>query len=77
VVDDEPVIGELLSRWLVDEGYGCSVAQVGETAVKFLENDHFDLVVRGIMMPGMSGLDLLTVIKTQFRGSSRRDGYCR
>jgi len=66
VVDDEPVIGELLSRWFADEGYGCAVAQDGETAVKFLENDHFDLVVSDIMMPGMSGMDLLTVIKTQF-----------
>jgi len=66
IVDDEPSIGDLLSRWLTVEGYGCAVAENGETAVTLLENDHFDLVVSDIMMPGMSGMDLLTVIKTLF-----------
>lgn len=66
IVDDEPGIGELLSRWLTAEGYGCAVADSGEMAVKLLENDHFDLVVSDIMMPGMSGMDLLTFIKTLF-----------
>lgn len=66
VVDDEPGIGELLSRWLANEGYGCAVAENGEMAVTLLEKDRFDLVVSDIMMPGMSGMDLLTVIKSLF-----------
>ena len=66
IVDDEPNIGDLLSRWLTAEGYECAVAENGETAVTLLENNHFDLVVSDIMMPGMSGMDLLTVAKTLF-----------
>jgi len=66
IVDDEPSIGELLSRWLTADGYACSVAENGETAVQLLGNGVFDLVVSDIMMAGMSGMDLLTVIKTLF-----------
>jgi cyclic di-GMP phosphodiesterase len=65
-VDDEPYICELLSRWLIDEGYQCEAAHSGHEAVKALESGAFQLVVADIMMPGMSGIDLLTIIKTLF-----------
>jgi putative two-component system response regulator len=64
-VDDEPYIGQLLSRWLKAEGYDCVTVQSGERAVELLESSEFHLVVSDIMMPGMSGLDLLTFIGTR------------
>lgn len=66
VVDDEPNICDLLSRWLTSEGYECTTALSGQAALDYLQSDEFHLVVSDIMMPGMSGVDLLTVIKPLF-----------
>ncbi len=63
IVDDEPHICEILSRWLTEEGYGCASAYDGETALRFLEQGSFHLLISDIMMPGMSGIDLLTVTR--------------
>ncbi len=64
VVDDELRICELLSRWLTAEGYRCTSAAKGEIALNSLAGKKYDLVVSDIMMPGMSGIDLLKVVKT-------------
>jgi signal transduction histidine kinase/ActR/RegA family two-component response regulator len=66
IVDDEPVVSKLLSLWLTAEGYFCDVASNGEAAVELLKRGGHHLVVSDIMMPGMSGLDLLTIIRNLF-----------
>jgi DNA-binding response OmpR family regulator len=66
IVDDEPFITQLLQRYLTPEGYECRVVSSGEEAIKVLESTSFHLVLADIMMPGMSGIDLLTVIRTQY-----------
>lgn len=63
VVDDEPHICSLVSRWLTSEGYSCSSAFSGEMAIELLDKQEYHLVLSDIMMPGMSGLDLLTVVR--------------
>lgn len=63
IVDDEVSICEVLSRWLKKEGYECHVASCGEEALDLLRETDFDLVLSDIMMPGMSGIDLLNIIK--------------
>lgn len=65
-MDDEPDVCELIAGTLKREGYECSVAYTGEEAITLLEDRHFDLVMTDIMMPGMSGIDLLNVIKRLF-----------
>jgi DNA-binding response OmpR family regulator len=66
VVDDERDVCELLLRWLDAEGYECSVALSGEEALTALKVNTFDLVLSDIMMPGMSGIDLLQIMKPLF-----------
>ena len=66
IVDDEPFISQLLQRYLTPEGYKCRVVSSGEEAIKVLESTSFHVVLADIMMPGMSGIDLLTVIRTQY-----------
>ncbi len=67
VVEDEPYVAELLQRILQSEGYSCSKALSGELAVQALEQDEeFQLVVTDIMMPSMSGIELLMLIKKSF-----------
>jgi putative two-component system response regulator len=66
IVDDEPDVCVLLSRWLSSEGYLCDTANDGQMAVQLLEQTEFDLVVSDIMMPGMSGINLLKVARNLF-----------
>jgi CheY-like chemotaxis protein len=66
IVDDEEDICELLGRWLGGNGYECATASNGDEALRALKSRTFDLVLTDIIMPGMSGMDLLNIIKTLF-----------
>ncbi len=63
VVDDEPQIRELLVRFLAYDGYDCLGAANGEMALKLMNDNSFHLVISDIMMPGMSGIELLRHIR--------------
>jgi DNA-binding NtrC family response regulator len=59
VVDDELAIQDILTWSLAAEGYNVATAASGEEALtRFAEQD-FDVIVTDIVMPGLSGLDLL------------------
>ncbi len=66
LVDDEPDISRILSSWLSRAGYYCLTATTGEEALDILQEGNIQLVVSDIMMPGMSGIDLLGFIKELF-----------
>jgi DNA-binding response OmpR family regulator len=66
IVDDESDVCEILLRWLRAEGYECSMAFTGEEALRALRANKFELVLSDIMMPGMSGMDLLQIMKPLF-----------
>ena len=59
IVDDEPSVSDILSRWLVAEGHAAARASNGAEALEALRDGDFALVVTDIMMPGMTGLELL------------------
>lgn len=63
VVDDEEVIRDVCSQILEDEGYTVETASSGMEALKLVSDHVFDAVVTDIMMPDMSGLEFLEVIK--------------
>jgi putative two-component system response regulator len=66
IVDDETYICNILSRWLIGEGYECAVAQNAEKALVLLQADGaFDLLISDIMMPGQSGIELLEKVRKQ------------
>lgn len=66
VVDDEPYVCEVLSRWLVDEGYDCETVFDAEQALAALEQNRYELVLLDVNLPGMSGVDLLARIRDDF-----------
>ncbi|MGO9569914.1 MAG: response regulator [Desulfomonilaceae bacterium] len=66
VVDDAPHVCELLCDWLRAEGYECTMAFNGEEALRALKGDTFDLLLSDILMPGMSGIDLLQIMRPLF-----------
>lgn len=59
VVDDEPALGELVSMALRYEGFNVTIAQNGTTAIRLAGEHRPDVVVLDIMLPDMSGLDVL------------------
>jgi len=59
IVDDEPLVCEILSRWLDAEGFNCHSVTRAEEALRALEQADFALMLTDIKMPGTSGLDLL------------------
>lgn len=59
VVDDEPVLAEMVSMALRYEGWNISPAGDGESAIAAARNQRPDVVVLDVMLPDMSGLDVL------------------
>lgn len=64
VVDDEDVIRDVCSQILSAEGYAVTTAASGKEALHLVSEHVYDAVVTDIMMPDMSGLELLEVIKS-------------
>lgn len=65
IVDDEPSITEFVGYAMQKEGYETDVASDGETALKMLEEKHYDLFVLDIMLPGIDGYDLCRRIRAK------------
>jgi len=63
VVDDEIRIQEACKRLLTEEGCDVEIAENGIKGLKMLEEKHFDILLLDLMMPGMSGFDVLTDVK--------------
>src|SRR5579862_3482537 len=59
----------MLSRRLVRRGYAVDVAEDGNTALEKINRAHYDLVLLDQMMPGMSGLDLLQLLRATYSAS--------
>jgi two-component system, OmpR family, phosphate regulon response regulator OmpR len=63
VVDDDRRIRDLLSRYLVSEGYRVTTAEHAVEARAKLDGLKFDLLILDVMMPGESGFDLARSIR--------------
>ena len=59
IVDDEASIRKSLEGVLNDEGYSCALASDGADALSRLQTLHPSLVLLGIWMPGMDGIETL------------------
>ncbi|MBI5207040.1 MAG: response regulator [Candidatus Firestonebacteria bacterium] len=64
VFDDEAHIRSLLRQQLEDEGYRVIEAGDGNEAILKAREEKPDLIICDILMPGLSGFDILTVLKT-------------
>jgi DNA-binding response OmpR family regulator len=59
VVDDEPTIAEVVSRYLERAGYSAATAADGIEAIRLAGERRPDLVVLDLMLPGIDGLEVL------------------
>lgn len=67
VVDDNASNRDLLSRRLQRQGHSVLQAEDGTIALAMVEREHLDLVLLDLMMPGISGYDVLTLLKSDPR----------
>jgi DNA-binding response OmpR family regulator len=65
VVDDEPIVREVVVRYLEREGYATLEADDGNDARSLLERESPDLVVLDVMLPGADGLELCRWIRSR------------
>src|SRR5215510_1536050 len=63
LVDDDRRIRDLLSRYLVGEGYRVTTAENASEARAKLDGLSFDLLILDVMMPGENGFDLARAIR--------------
>ncbi len=71
VADDEPHIGRIIKMKLEQGPFKVSLAYDGEEALEFINNgEHIDLALLDLMMPKLSGLDVLRKVREQERFNS-------
>lgn len=63
VVDDEPVMRDVLSLYLTEYGHQVGTAVDGSDGLEKYSQDSWDLVLTDGIMPGMGGRELATAIK--------------
>ena len=66
--EDDPDISRGVSTLLERSGYTVDVVRNGKDALTYLTNGDYDAAILDIMMPGMSGLDVLREIRSQGMG---------
>jgi class 3 adenylate cyclase len=66
VVDDNELNRDMLSRRLGSRGYAVELAEDGERALARLEEQTFDLMLLDVMMPGLSGIDVLKRVRERW-----------
>jgi len=64
VVDDEPVIRVGLTRTLEMNGFVADTATNGHVAIEMLQQKEYDLIITDLKMPGMSGFEVLSAVKS-------------
>jgi two-component system response regulator PilR (NtrC family) len=63
VVDDEPIIHEVLSQLLSSEGYEVVLSSSGEEALEKHSSQFYDITLLDLLMPGLDGIEVLKGIK--------------
>lgn len=63
VVEDDTIIRDAINYSLKNEGYQVICANDGVEALQVLQHDSVELIIADIMLPNLSGLGLLSMLK--------------
>lgn len=63
LIEDEAVFVEMFSKRLRDEGYEIVTKREGISGLDAAINEHFDLIISDVMMPGMDGREIVRRLK--------------
>ncbi len=64
IVDDDPIVHQLISSILVPAGYDVSSARRGDEAIRMASDLNPDLILLDVMMPEMDGFEVINRLKT-------------
>jgi two-component system response regulator CpxR len=67
LVDDDAELCAMLAEYLQPEGFVTTSVQEGETALERISSETFDAVVLDVMLPGLSGFDVLRRVRETSR----------
>ena len=65
VVDDDTRVQDILKDVVSEQGYEVIAVGSGEEAIEEIEKRHFDLVFLDLVLPGISGVEVLGMIKAK------------
>lgn len=65
LVEDDLELCRLMRFWLEQKGYSADICQDGQDALYYLKNQVYNAVILDRMLPGMNGIQLLQMMRTQ------------
>jgi DNA-binding response OmpR family regulator len=66
LVDDDKVSGKSLDKRLTQKGFSCVYVESGNDALEVIETINFDLVLLDIVMPNISGMEVLQKLRMKY-----------
>jgi DNA-binding response OmpR family regulator len=72
VVDDEPIVTEVVGKYLTREGYRIETAATGDAALQLAEAVRPALVVLDVMLPGIDGVEVCRRLRASENGAVSR-----
>lgn len=72
IVDDEPSVRSVLSRYLGKRGFEVALAGEGRQALERMEKERADIIIIDLMMPGMNGFELYGIIRERWPETAER-----
>lgn len=66
IIDDEPLIQEILATYLEDSGFQVARTDNGQTGLDMIQHDSPDLVLCDLRMPGLDGLQVLAAVTQDY-----------
>ncbi len=70
LIDDDDELFELLKVYLAGEGFSCECAMDAEEGLRMAQEHGFDVLILDVMLPGMSGFEVLRQLRAQEKTQS-------
>ena len=63
IIDDDARLAEMLVEYLAPEGIDLTVVPTGIQGLRSAQRENYDLIILDVMLPGLSGFDLLKQLR--------------
>lgn len=65
VIEDEAKVGSFIRRALEEESYAVDLCADGSSGLELARDNNYDLIILNVMLPGMSGLQILEILRKE------------